>query len=152
MSKITFLIGDATAPVGFGKKIICHITNDEHRWGAGFVKALSKKWQAPELQYRNSVCTKVLGHVQFVEVEYDDIIVANMTAQHSVGYDKNGIAPIRYDAVRECLIKVNEFATAIGATIHAPRFGCGLAGGEWSEIAKIIKDTITVDIYIYDLK
>jgi hypothetical protein len=33
-----------------------------------------------------------------------------------------------------------------------PRIGCGLAGGKWEEIAKIIQQTLTVDVYIYDFK
>jgi hypothetical protein len=32
-----------------------------------------------------------------------------------------------------------------------PRIGCGLAGGQWSEIEKIIQDVCSVDVYVYDL-
>ena len=40
---ITYLIGDATEPVGAGRKIIAHICNDRGIWGGGFTGALSKK-------------------------------------------------------------------------------------------------------------
>jgi hypothetical protein len=40
----------------------------------------------------------------------------------------------------------------MGATLHGPRFGSGLSGGNWNTIEQIIKDTITVDITIYELK
>lgn len=32
---ITYVTGDATKPVGNGRKIIAHVTNDEGGWGAG---------------------------------------------------------------------------------------------------------------------
>jgi hypothetical protein len=32
-----------------------------------------------------------------------------------------------------------------------PRFGCGLAGGKWSEIEPIIERALPdVDVYVYD--
>lgn len=149
MPKITYVKGDATRPIGSGNKLICHISNDIGGWGAGFVIALSHRWSAPEERYRAmSKENMKLGNVQFVKVE-DDITVVNMIAQH-LCWAENGIPPIRYEAVRECLKKVNEYATTINATIHAPRFGSGLAGGDWDKIEEIIKETITVDVTVYD--
>jgi O-acetyl-ADP-ribose deacetylase (regulator of RNase III) len=147
---ITYIEGDATRPVGEGKKVIPHIVNTKHRWGAGFVIALSDRWYAPEQSYR-AMSKLVLGTVDFVPVEAD-IIVANMVGQEGTGLDENGLPPIRYDAVRTALIEVNDFAQAIGATIHAPRFGAGLAGGHWEEIEQIILEVVTVDVTIYDFK
>jgi len=146
---ITYLEGDATNPVGKGLKLICHISNDLGAWGAGFVLALSKRWKKPEAYYRTEK-RLVLGTVQHVCVG-GDIVVCNMIGQHGIRYDINGLAPIRYDAVRECLNDVNRFAVHNNATIHAPRFGAGLAGGDWDIIEKIINDEVTVDVYIYDL-
>ncbi len=152
MSKIKYVIGDATRPIGNGKKIICHCCNTESRWGLGFVLALSKRWEEPETMYRETPVKDLkLGNVQIVQVE-DDILVANMIGQHGVAYSPQGQPPIRYNAIRTALIAVNKLAVEIGATIHAPRFGAGLAGGRWSEIEKIIKEVVTVDVTIYDLK
>jgi hypothetical protein len=50
---ITFLTGDATFPEGDGPKLIAHIVNDRGGWGHGFVVAISKRWKAPEKQYRD---------------------------------------------------------------------------------------------------
>lgn len=149
MGKITYIKGDATRPIGDGNKVICHISNDIRGWGAGFVLALSKRWNAPEREYRAmSKKDMKLGNVQIVKVE-EDIEVANMIGQH-LCWAENGIPPIRYDAVKECLKKVNQHAVENNATIHAPRFGAGLAGGDWNVIEKIIEETITVDVTIYD--
>ncbi|MFA5207456.1 MAG: Appr-1-p processing protein [Candidatus Paceibacterota bacterium] len=147
---IKYVIGDATNPIGEGEKYILHCCNDKNKWGAGFVLALSKRWKKPEKMYRAE--TKyILGTVHIVRVE-KDICVINMIAQHDIKPDANGVSPIRYDALRECLIFINEIAVGTGATIHAPRFGAGLAGGDWNRIEQIIKETITVDVTIYDLK
>ena len=147
---IKYVIGDATNPIGEGEKYIIHISNDLGAWGRGFVLALSKRWKKPEKFYREQI-KYVLGTVQMVRVE-KDICVVNMIAQHGIKPDVNRVPPIRYDALRECLIFINEIAVRTGATIHAPRFGAGLAGGDWNKIEQIIKERITVDITVYDLK
>ena len=150
--KIKYIIGDATYPVGDGKKIICHICNDLGAWGAGFVLALSKRWDEPEESYREMPREEMkLGSVMVVPVE-DDILVANMIAQHGIGFDKEGMPPIRYSAVRAALTAVNKLAVEINATLHMPRIGTGLAGGSWKDIEQIINDVVTVGVYVYDLK
>ena len=149
MANIIYLKGDATAPVGDGKKIIVHVCNDVAAWGAGFVLALSKKWTYPEQFYRARQ-KYPLGQADILKVE-DDIWVANMIAQHNVRPDLQGNPPIRYGAVRAALATVNDFAYKSGATIHMPRIGCGLAGGKWEEIVRILRDVMSVDVYVYDL-
>jgi O-acetyl-ADP-ribose deacetylase (regulator of RNase III) len=147
--EIQYVKGDATQPQGDGNKIICHICNDIGAWGAGFVLAISKKWYAPELAYRRKK-EFVLGTVDFIRVE-DDIIVANMIAQHGVGRDINGNPPINYGAVRLALNTVNQHAKLTGSSIHAPMFGAGLSGGDWKVIEQIIKDVMSVPVTIYVL-
>lgn len=51
-TNITYTTGDATCPATSGNKIIVHICNDIGAWGKGFVLALSKRWVAPEKQYK----------------------------------------------------------------------------------------------------
>ena len=77
-----------------------------------------------------------------------------MIAQKDI-IPKNGTPPIRYDYVKKCLIKVAEKAKEFNASIHMPRIGCGLAGGNWIEIEKIINDTLikeNINVWVYDLK
>ena len=149
--KITYVKGDATRPQGTGKKIIVHICNDLGAWGAGFVLALSRRWSDPEESYRNMPNElRVLGQVMTVAVE-NDVIVCNMIAQHGIGRDEKGGIPLRYDALRECLTTVNGFAMKINATVHMPRIGCGLAGGDWNLVEKVIEETLKVDVTVYDL-
>ena len=145
-----------------------HICNDSGGWGAGFVVALSRRWTAPEGQYRKWYRDKThplsgefaLGNVGWAMVE-PGLWVANMIAQ--TGYGKSGrnqhkteeeadLPPIRYEALLRCLIKVAESARSKGSTIHAPRIGCGLAGGSWDQIEPLIQETMPdLQVYIYDL-
>jgi len=149
MNKINYVIGDATAPEGEGNKIIVHVCNDIGAWGAGFVMALSRKWSEPEEKYRRKH-GYVLGTVDFVMVE-EYTFVANMIGQHGTGRDEEGFAPVRYSAIVQALIKTNEWAESIGASLHCPRFGSDLAGGDWNVIERLIQETTTVPVTVYDL-
>lgn len=153
---IYYIQGDATQPQGNDKKLIVHICNDMGGWGKGFVLALSKRWKMPETEYRawskavNG--TLPLGEVQFVEVEAD-ITVANVIGQVGIYTDKNGNPPIRYQAVSDGLKKVAEYCLKNKASVHAPRFGAGLAGGKWEIIERIINEELIqkgISVTIYD--
>ena len=152
MKPITYLIGDATHPIGDGQKIIPHVVNNIGAWGAGFVLAISKRWSLPEQEYLK-LKEYPLGFVQLIKVE-DDITVANIVGQHGIGF-KNGIPPIRYDAIEKGFDFLYGHAKKNDASIHMPRLGCGLAGGHWDEIEKLITTNFSVkdiEVFVYDLK
>ena len=155
MKPITYTKGDATLPQAEGNKIIVHVCNDIGGWGKGFVMAISKRWKEPEAKYRewhSSNRDFYLGEVQFVQVE-NEIWVANMIGQHKINADNNGNPPIRYDAIANCLNKVASFANEINASIHMPRIGCGLAGGNWEQIEPLIINNFSekdIDVTVYD--
>lgn len=152
---IYYIKGDATCPRGDDNKIIAHVCNNVGAWGAGFVMALSARWSAPEISYHNwkrGVFEEPfeLGHVQPVRVERD-IYVCNMIAQESV-HSKDGRPPIRYCALQRCLQRVAMIAQSLNATIHMPRIGCGLAGGEWETVEKIINQELgEFSVTVYDI-
>ena len=155
-NSLNYLKGDATEPQGQGKKIIVHICNDIGAWGAGFVLALSRKWSEPQSEYKNwfrSGKDFELGEVQFVKVE-EDIFVANMIAQRGLVPDEYG-PPVRYEAIVTGLHRVAKKAMELDASLHMPRIGSGLAGGDWNMIEKIIKRTLAdkgLHVTVYDLK
>lgn len=162
---ITYLKGDATNPQIEGRKIIAHICNDKGRWGRGFVLALARRYPLAKTAYMmwgegktisgsKSTDEFVLGKVQIHRTSFEspDIYVANMIAQHGINKVK-GIPPIRYDALMVCLKEVFQFASMHGYSIHMPRIGCGLAGGEWSKIEAVINDANSmhnVNVFVYD--
>lgn len=150
---ITYLKGDATQPQGPpGLKIIAHVCNNRGGWGAGFVLAVSRRWPEPESEYRKWAKQKefVLGAVQYVRVE-DQLYVANMVAQD--GYGEDGQPPLRYGALRRCLSSLERQASKHKASIHMPRIGCGLAGGDWSEVEKLIQEKLgNIPVFVYDFE
>jgi O-acetyl-ADP-ribose deacetylase (regulator of RNase III) len=159
---LDYVIGDATDPIGDGNKIIIHICNDIGAWGAGFVMALSKRWPWPEQSYRKWAQGNGkpfgLGHVQFVQVtpgspdDNDMVYVANMISQRGVVGPFNPV-PLDLIALDKCIQRVAEFAMQVDATVHMPRIGCGLAGGNWNEVEHIIKRfNIWDDAIVYDLE
>ena len=149
------MTGDATAPVGDGPKVIVHVCNDLGKWGKGFVLAISRRWKEPERLYKAAfdlVPTPVLGDVQFVSVA-ETIVVANLIGQHGVATRSTKAPPVRYEAIRAGLAKIAAHARASSASVHMPRIGCGLAGGEWTRIEPLIAETLLVadvDVTVYD--
>jgi O-acetyl-ADP-ribose deacetylase (regulator of RNase III) len=158
MSSIQYLRGDATQPVGSGPKIIAHICNDVGGWGRGFVVALSQRWSQPEAAYRDWYRGRddgndfELGAVQIVAVE-EDLFVANIIGQHGIRPTADG-PPVRYWAIEAGLSDLADEALGLGASVHMPRIGCGLAGGEWESIESIITRTLLasdIETTVYDL-
>lgn len=154
---ITYVTGDATRPVGTGPKIIAHVCNDVGGWGRGFVVALSQRWSAPEDGYRRWYEERAtndfeLGAVQLVAVE-PDLWVANIIGQHGIQPGPDG-PPVRYEAIEAGLADLADEALVIGASVHMPRIGCGLAGGDWTVVESIVNRTLVdagVAVTVYDL-
>jgi O-acetyl-ADP-ribose deacetylase (regulator of RNase III) len=154
---IEYTTGDATAPVGAGAKIIVHVCNDLGGWGRGFVVALSRRWPEPERRYRawhrgEEQQPFALGEVQFVQVAAD-LWVANLIGQRDLR-PVRGVPPVRYEAIREGLKKVTLEARRLSASVHMPRIGCGLAGGNWEAVGQIVEEELVnagVPVTVYDL-
>jgi len=157
VKQIRFVKGDATAPAGDGAKVIVHVCNDLGKWGKGFVLAISRRWKEPERTYKASfaaIPTPALGDVQFVAVERS-IVVANLIGQHGIASRSANTPPVRYDAIREGLGKIAVQARATRASVHMPRIGCGLAGGDWRRIEPLIAETLCasdIDVTVYDFE
>ena len=153
---IRYLVGDATRPAVDGPKIIVHVCNDIGKWGRGFVLAVSRRWAEPERVFKasfNSGADSRLGDVQFVQVE-PGMTVANVIGQHGIASRVGGTPPVRYDAIRLGLEAVAKRASTMHSSVHMPRIGCGLAGGEWQQVEQIVSSTLVdagVDVFVYDL-
>jgi hypothetical protein len=94
-----------------------------------------------------------LGKVQFVLVD-NGIYVANMVAQAGIK-SRDNESPLKYDALEECLRIVLGKCKDLDASLHMPRIGSGLAGGDFSVVGRIIEEVfsgtgIEVNIYLFD--
>lgn len=57
-----------------------------------------------------------------------------------------------YQPLEQCMRAVGCFANAVGAGVHMPRVGCGLAGGSWDDVEPIINRALAgVPVTVYDL-
>jgi O-acetyl-ADP-ribose deacetylase (regulator of RNase III) len=156
-TQINYVVGDATNPVAPGNRIIAHCCNDAGYWNAGFVRALSARYHQPESAYRrwaqtNAPVPFTLGQVTFTKV-MPGLCVANIIGQRGIRSNSNP-RPIRYDALQRGLARVCQLALDNRASVHMPRLGAGLAGGDWSVIAEIINQELCgygVNVTVYDL-
>ncbi|MGY2892683.1 Appr-1-p processing protein [Deinococcus sp. UYEF24] len=156
---IAYLEADATQPVGEGPKILVHVCNDIGAWGRGFVLGLSQRFPGPEHRYKAWAAGREdtpfeLGQVQFVPVS-PDLTVANLIGQHDIARKGQpaDAPPVRYDAIREGLGRVRVEALRSGASVHMPRIGAGLAGGDWAVIAPMIEEELSahgLSVTVYD--
>lgn len=163
---LRIVTGDATYPQAQGPAVIAHVCNNAGRWDSGFVLAVSRRWPQAQRDYQNwyraqAGASLPLGAVQLVPVQLvpvqkdDDLWVANMVGQHGTRPSVSGLPPIRYQALRQCLDILGTEAIALGASVHMPRIGCGLAGGSWDRIEPIISDALCergIPVTVYDLE
>lgn len=154
MTTVRHLVGDAVWPQDEGLKVIVHVCNDAGGWGAGFAAALSRRWPEPEQCYRwaHARYGSTLGRTQCVMVE-NDTWVMNAIAQH--GYSAPGKPAIRYYALARALEEIASFAVHKRASVHMPRIGCGLAGGDWEQVEPIIEGELCsrgIEVNVYDLR
>lgn len=153
---ISYLKGDASAPQGKGVKMIAHVCDDLGGWGKSFVPALSRRRPQPEAAYRRWHRDRArndfgLGAAQFVQVG-DRIWVADVVGQRGTRTGSKG-APVRYEAIDAGLGRVADRAQELGASVHMPRIGCGLAGGTWSRVEPLISERLTrrgIPVTVYD--
>ncbi|MFC8517298.1 macro domain-containing protein [Streptomyces sp. NPDC057257] len=156
MSEIIYIRGDATAPSVKGVKVIAHVCNDIGGWGKGFVLAISRRWPEPEASYRawhreRAANDFGLGAVRFVQVE-KYVWVANMIGQRGTRTGSKGV-PVRYEAIDTALTRLADKALELGASVHMPRIGCGLAGGKWSRVEPLIVQRLVrrgIGVTVYD--
>lgn len=154
---ISYVKGDATAPIGTGVKMIAHVTNTNGGWGAprgarGFVQAISKKWPEPERRYRAHPESQELGQNQYVYVG-PDLWVVNMCAQRGYASRQYPLA-LDYAALRICLDQLSVGARELNASVHCPRIGCGLGGGRWPDVERLLTQRLVANgirVTVYDL-
>ena len=128
--------------------LIFHVVNSVGAWGAGFVVPLGQHFPEAQQAYLD-IQEYRLGEVQFITNE-DIIVIANAIAQKGcMSYDNP--KPLSYKHLKRCMKIAGDFCRLNELAIQAPKFGSGLAGGNWEIIENLIKyiwKDINVTIYI----
>lgn len=137
--------------------VIPHVCNNVNAFGAGFADAVANKYPAVKANFHVNGAQK-LGKTQFVtaiSTNNSKIVIANMIAQNGLINSKNK-RPLHYPSLIRCMYDVRDFLkkshsdSESNTEIHAPRFGSGLAGGNWLFISDLIDDIWSdIDTFIY---
>lgn len=162
---IRYITGDATKPsMQDGPNIIAHVVNDIGVWGAGFVIPLAKAFPCAKVDYIYTSKTwdnerLPLGLVIWSAPPIKDLSIANIVGQYGVGYKLDERPPIRYWAISKAFDEIREEAEWFEKknekfTVHAPRLGAGLAGGDFLKVLQAINNSYPLDrfdLFIYTL-
>lgn len=152
---IHHVTGDASKPEYFaGPIILAHVVNNLGKWGKGFTASLDRRWPQLKAEYKIGLVERelvlgengVLGQVMYSLAE-PGMVVAHMVAQN--GVSRVGAKVVDYNALARCLCHVRAEAIYTGASVHMPRIGAGLGGGEWVIIEQLILGNL-VNAKLYD--
>lgn len=147
-----------------GATYILHQVNCQGVMGSGVAKQAKTLFPNVFYEYKRKCDTntpkELLGTAQLVETQKtygtEFLGVFNLFAQENYGYD--GKRYTDYDALRKCLIEVDEACKNLNyvfkPTVAIPYLmGCDRGGGDWNIVSKIIEETLTeCDVYCYKLK
>jgi len=154
---IEYLVGDATAPTDRGERLIGQIVNNRSAtWSpAGFSGAVKKKWPIVQSQFRAWADADrqnlTLGRSHIFEVE-PRLHLVSMVAQ--AGFGPSPVPRLKYEALRDCLRTLADFARERGASVHLPRIGTGQARGSWEVVRNLLEEEVAckgIKVCVYDL-
>lgn len=134
---ITYKVGDLIEE-SKDYEIIVHGCNCFCKMGAGFAALIRKEF--PEA-YVIDCLTKIgdkekLGTITYTQKTKP--IIINAYTQYF--YGRKGLY-VDYEAVRQCMKRIKlQFA---GQRIAMPKIGCGLAGGDWETVERIIEEELS---------
>lgn len=144
--------------------LVPHVCNNVNSFGAGFAAAVHRNYPIVKENFHLLGKNAQLGYTQFITAisnkkTNSKLIFCNMIAQNGT-ISKTNQRPINYAALVRCMIEIKKTVDNYqslndynGVQIHAPKFGSGLAGGNWSFIEKLIEDIwYNIPTYIYLLK
>lgn len=120
---------------------ICHQVNCMNVMGAGVAKAIYSKWPEVKTEY-HKFCNGVaepkalLGQFQIVPLRGESRSVINIFGQLNYGR-RPGTVYTDYGALQTAFTGINSLCAS--QTIAFPYgFGCGLAGGDWIVVEKLM--------------
>jgi hypothetical protein len=132
--------------------LIPHVCNNINGFGAGFAADVASRYPVVKENFHLLGKDARLGYVQFITVKEDKqykyrLVFANMISQNGIYNAIKNKRPLHYPSLIKCMEKVGLFAQELYSQtegsrveIHAPRFGSGLAGGNWDFITDLIQD------------
>lgn len=135
--------------------VTCHQVNCMGIMGSGLAKQIRNKYPEVFIEYyayckRHEILEQMMGVAQHVKC-YDGKIIANLFGQFRYGTDRQYTD---YAALECALRNMKQYAQSNQLSIAIPyQIGCGLAGGNWDIVNKIIEEVFNdYNVTIYKLK
>jgi len=138
------------------EKLVVHQVNCMGVMGGGIALQIRKQFPKVYSEYKR-LCShteskQLLGTIQCVQDDIDKVFV-NVFGQ--LGYGRN-TQYTDYDALRKGLNNVCSIAKQYNISVAIPfNIGCGLAGGNWELVYKMIEDVFQdydVTLYRWEVK
>lgn len=136
--------------------IIGHSVNCRGSFGSGVAGQIARRYPQVKKFYleKHRYIGWKLGDVQFIDLnDYEPVLImANIAGQDDYGTDKINVD---YSGLAIGLERVFRFALLEELPVALPKLGCGLAGGSWETVERIItvllmKYPVEVTVYEYE--
>lgn len=134
---------------------IPHVCNNIDLFGAGFAAQIAEHFPSVKEDYHllgKNFLRNNLGYTQILKVHEEPkykhkLYIVNMIAQNGVK-SHNNQRPLNYLALAKSMVGLTKFISnntgfknkTETVEIHCPKFGSGLAGGNWAFISDLIDD------------
>jgi len=136
--------------------IVAHGVNCRGGFGSGIAGQIAKRYPVVRSKYLEKFKNEGwrLGESQGVFM-YDEpsrhlSVIMNCATQDDYGRD--GQLYCDYDAIFTCITTLYNTCASLELTPGIPKIGCGLAGGDWIIVEKIINNIFKKrTIYVYEL-
>lgn len=140
--------------------MICHQVNCQGVMGAGLALQIRNKYPTVYVRYKTHVDKienkrLLLGFTLFTSINGDSDIPFIVNCFNQYGYGRDSKQTV-YPAMRESFTTLRRIceSTYDSCTIAVPyKMGCGLGGGDWDEVLKIIHqcfDTYKGEVQIWE--
>lgn len=140
-----------------------HVCNNIDLFGAGFAAYVAKNYPLVKDNYHmlgKTFLKNNFGYSQIIKVYTNnkykhELYFVNMIAQNGT-INHNNKRPLNYFALAKSMNSIAQTINSLSherIEIHAPKFGSGLAGGNWNFISDLIDDIWgKYNVFIYDYK
>lgn len=130
--------------------VIAHGVNCQNVMGSGVARVLFEKWPIVKEAYHQHFLEydpgedgiNFLGTIQDFMVNGEYGFINCFTQQYFGPADKKYVS---YDAIYDCFKQIAD----IYDEVAIPRIGCGLAGGNWEIVKRIINDAVGDKCKVY---
>lgn len=121
------------------EQIIVHQVNELGVMGAGLAKQIKEKYPKMFEAYKKYASPDKIGQCLLIRVE-EDKYIANFFSQRGISRTHQ---TTDHKAFEKCLIQLSEYIKQNNMTVAFPyKIGCGLAGGNWDIVSKLIEKYI----------